>query len=219
MIGKPKIYLVHAQRVSIDPIEAAFQSLWPEARPAHLLEESLFSDFGRDGRLTEAMIERFRALGRYCVGAGADAILFTCSAFGPAIDAVKRDQRIPVLKPNEALYDELLDNGGRIALLATFAPTIPSMMAEIAAYSGTKSASLRVDTHLVEGALDALQNNRPDEHNRLIADAARSFANHNAIAFAQFSMAPARALAEAHIKIPLLTTPDTAIRKLRTLMV
>ena len=117
------------------------------------------------------------------------------------------------------MYDELLDNGGRIALLATFAPTIPSMMTEIAAHSGTKSASLRVDTHLVEGALDALQNNRPDEHNRLIADAARSFANHDAIALAQFSMAPARALAEAHIKIPLLTTPDTAIRKLRTLMV
>ena len=224
MTGEPKIYLVHAQRVSIDPIEAAFQSLWPEARLAHLLEDSLFSDFGRDGGLTEAMIERFRALGRVCVGAGADAILFTCSAFGPAIDALKRDLRIPVLKPNEALYDELLDNGGRIALLATFAPTIPSMMAEITAYSGTrsageKSASLRVDAHLVEGALDALQNNRPDEHNRLIADASRSFATHDAIAFAQFSMAPARAMAEAHIRIPLLTTPDTAIRKLMTLMV
>lgn len=218
MTGKPKIYLVHAQRVSIDPVEAAFRSLWPEARPAHLLEDSLFSDFGRDGRLTDAMIERFRALGRYCALAGADAILFTCSAFGPAIDAVKRDHRIPVLKPNEALYDEILTYHGRIALLATFAPTLPSMMSEIAAHPRAKSASLHVDTHLVEGALDALQNNRPDEHNHLIAGAARAFAEHDVIAFAQFSMAPARALAESQIKIPLLTTPDSAIGRLKTLM-
>ncbi|MFM9886167.1 MAG: aspartate/glutamate racemase family protein [Burkholderiales bacterium] len=218
MIGTPKIYLVHAQRVSIDPIEAAFRSLWPDARLAHLLEDSLFSDFARDGRLTEAMIERFRALGRYCAAAGADAILFTCSAFGPAIDAVKCDQRIPVLKPNEALYDELIAHRGRIALLATFAPTLPSMMAEIAAYPGAEGASLQVDTHLVEGALDALQGHRPDEHNRLIADAARAFSAHDVIAFAQFSMAPARASAEAHIKIPLLTTPDSAVRKLKALI-
>lgn len=218
MIKQPKIYLVHAQRVSMDPIEAAFRSLWPEARIAHLLEDSLFTDFGHDGRLTEAMIERFRALGRYCVAAGADAILFTCSAFGPAIDAVKRDQRIPVLKPNEALYDELIARSGRIALLATFAPTITSMSAEIGAYAKGTGSALALDTHLVGGALGALMAHRPDEHNRLIAEAACAFPDHDAIAFGQFSMAPARALAEARTRVPILTTPDSAIRKLKTLM-
>ena len=214
----PKIYLVHAQRVSMDPIATAFQSAWPEARTAHLLEESLFTDFGRDGRLTDTMIERFRSLGRYCVSAGADAILFTCSAFGPAIDAVKRDQSIPVLKPNEALYDEMIAIGGRIVLLATFPPTITSMSAEITAHAKSRGVSLQLDTHLVEGALDALMQHRPDEHYRLIADGGAKFQGHDAIAFGQFSMAPARSLAAARVSTPILTTPDGAIRKLKALM-
>jgi Asp/Glu/Hydantoin racemase len=214
----PKIYLVHAQRVSMAPIESAFRTEWPAARIAHLLDESLFDDFSRDGRLTDAMVERFRMLGNYCVNAGADAILFTCSAFGAAIDAVKRDHRIPVLKPNEALYDEMLAIGGRIVLLATFAPTIVSMSAEIAAHAKAKGVSLVLDTHLVAGALDALMQNRPDEHHRLIAEAAAAFPRHDAIAFGQFSMAPARGLVTARVSNPILTTPDSAIRKLKAMM-
>ncbi len=218
VIDQPKIYLVHVQTISMAPVEASFRSHWPQARLAHLLDDSLFSDALLDGRLTEAMIERFRVLGRYCAAAHADAILFTCSAFGPAIDAVKRDQSIPVLKPNEAMYDELMTERGRVALLATFAPTLPSMMAEIEEQMKAKGIRLRIDTHLVEGALVALQHNRPEEHHRLIAEAAGAFADYDAIAFAQFSMAPARELAQARVRAPILTTPDSAIRKLKTLM-
>lgn len=218
MTDKPKIYLVHAQPISMAPVEASFRSHWPQARLAHLLDDSIFSDYGLDGCLTDAMIERFRELGRYCAAAHADAILFTCSAFGRAIDAVKRDQSIPVLKPNEAMYDELMTKRGRIALLATFAPSLPSMMAEIEEHMKATGVQLQVDTHLVEGALDALRQNRPDEHNRLIAEAAGAFADHDAVAFAQFSMAPARELAQARVRNPILTTPDSAIKKLKVLM-
>lgn len=218
MTEQPKIYLVHAQLISMAPVEAGFRSHWPQARLAHLLDDSLFSDYGHDGCLTEAMIERFRELGRYCAAAHADAILFTCSAFGRAIDAVKRDQSIPVLKPNEAMYDDLMSKRGRIVLLATFAPSLPSMMAEIEEQMQAKGVRLQIDTHLVEGALDALRHNRPEEHNRLIAEAAGAFADHDAIAFAQFSMAPARELAQTRVRAPILTTPDSAIRKLKSLM-
>jgi hypothetical protein len=173
MTEHPKIYLVHAQRVSMDPVEASFRAHWPQARLAHLLDESLSTDAVLDGCLTDAMIERFRKLGRYCADANADAILFTCSAFGRAIDAVKRDHRFPVLKPNEALYDELLTRRGRIALLATFAPTLPAMTAELDESMQERGVRLQVDTHLVEGALDALRDKRPEEHNRLIAEGGR----------------------------------------------
>ena len=140
MIERPKIYLVHALPVSMAPIADAFRSDWPQAQVANLLDDSLFCDFGRYKRLTDAMVERFREFGNYCKQAGADAVMFTCSAFGPAIDAVKRDQHIPVLKPNEALYDALTKQRGRVALLATFEPTLPSMMAEIAALGAFDSA-------------------------------------------------------------------------------
>jgi hypothetical protein len=214
----PKIYLVHAMALSMGPVEASFRKIWPQARLAHLLEDSLPADLEQEGLLTDAMTGRFRDLGRYCASAGADAILFSCSAFGPAIEAVKGDHRIPVLKPNEALYDELVARRGRVALLATFQPSLPSMLAEIEAHARQAGAQLEVRACLVDGALDALMSGNAEEHNRLIAAAGLAHADCESIAFAQFSMAPAAVLAEERLGRPVLTTPDSAVRKLKSLM-
>ncbi|MFL6840153.1 MAG: arylsulfatase, partial [Bradyrhizobium sp.] len=102
-----RIALIHALKHSIVPIEASFAKLWPEARLMNLLDDSLSADLARDGWLTEGMTERFLSLGRYAVRTGADAILFTCSAFGPCIEAVARAHvPMPVLKPNEAMIEQ-----------------------------------------------------------------------------------------------------------------
>src|SRR5439155_1015726 len=63
-------------------------------------------------------------------GIGVDTILYTCSAFGEAIDAVARATPMPVLKPNEAMFAEALHLGTHIGLLATFQPSIPALEQE-----------------------------------------------------------------------------------------
>ena len=83
-----RIALIHALKHSIAPIEASFARLWPEAQLANLLDDTLASDLAREGELTAAMTARFVDLARYARSCGADAILFTCSAFGPCIEAV-----------------------------------------------------------------------------------------------------------------------------------
>src|ERR1700712_5835329 len=102
-----RITLVHALKHSIVPIEAAFAKLWPEAQLMNLLDDSLSADLARDGKLTDAMTERFLSLGRYATSTGSNAILFTCSPFGPCIEAVARAHApMPVLKPNEAMIEQ-----------------------------------------------------------------------------------------------------------------
>lgn len=126
-----RIALIHALRHSPPPIEAAFARLWPEATLMNLLDDSLSADLARDGRITEAMTGRFLSLAGYARATGADGILFTCSAFGPCIEAVQRAlSPLPVLKPNEAMIEEAQAIGGRIGLLASFAPTLQSMPPE-----------------------------------------------------------------------------------------
>ena len=78
-----RIALIHALQHSLPPIAASFAKLWPEAELMNLLDDSLSADLAREGGLTRGMTERFLKLGRYATGSGADAILFTCSAFGP----------------------------------------------------------------------------------------------------------------------------------------
>jgi aspartate/glutamate racemase len=213
-----RIALIHALKVSIPPIEAAFARLWPEARLANLLDDSLATDLARDGELTPAMIERFRALARYAASCGADGILFTCSAFGPCIAAAAADLApMPVLTPNEAMIEEavaLVGPTARIGLLATFAPTLATMPAEFAAVA----PGIQIQPCLSAASLTALQAGDGAGHDRAAAEAAHAIAGCDVIALAQFSLARAAEAVAAATGKRVVTTPDSAVRKLRRLL-
>ena len=207
-----RITLIHALKHSIVPIEASFARLWPEATLMNLVDDSLSADLARDGHLTSAMTDRFLVLGRYAVSTGADAILFTCSAFGPCIEAVARELApMPVLKPSEAMVELAAARGHRIGLLSTFPPTLASMPAEF-------PRSVEVVPKLAAGAMAALDRGDRAEHDRLVVEAARDLRDCDLIALAQYSMAPAAALVEEASRLPVLTTPDSAVLKLKQLL-
>ena len=213
-----RIALIHALAHSPPPIEAAFARLWPEVRRTNLLDDSLSADLARDGALTPAMTDRFLTLARYAAGTGADAILFTCSAFGPCIEACAAVLApMPVLKPNEAMIEEALalaGPAGRIGLMASFAPTLASMPAEFAA----AAPGIALVPCLAEGALAALDRGDGAGHDRLAAQAATALRDCDAIVLSQFSLArAAEAVARATGKT-VLTTPDSAVRKLKRLL-
>ncbi|WMT74851.1 aspartate/glutamate racemase family protein [Bradyrhizobium sp. Ash2021] len=207
-----RITLVHALKHSIVPVETAFAKLWPEARLMNLLDDSLSADLAREGRLSEAMTERFLELGRYAAGTGADGILFTCSAFGPCIEAVARAHApMPVLKPNEAMIEQAVARGRRIGLLSTFPPTLASMPPEF-------PASIEIVPKLAEGALAALDRGDRAEHDRLVSEASKDLRDCDLIALAQYSLAPAAAMVAEATGRPILTTPDSAVLKLKGML-
>lgn len=214
----PRIALIHAVRSSIDPIAAAFHEGWPEARPFHLLDDSLLADSDAAGGLSAEIRRRIQALAHYAVVAGAQGILFTGSAFGPAIEDVAKDLAVPVLKPYEAMLEEAFDRDRRFGLVATYAATLTLMRRDIAALAASRKVQVDVETALAPGALAALEEGRVEEHNRLVAEAFRSVSNRNVILLAQFSMI--RALPKIYVRPGqvVLTAPGAAVRKLKTLL-
>lgn len=218
-MAQPRIVLIHALRDSVAPAMAAMASGWPQARIANLLDNSLSADLAaRHGVIEDSIVDRFLALGRYARATGADGILFTCSAFGVAIDAVKADLRLPVLKPNEAGLEAALAAGRRIALLATFPSTIPSMTHELEAMAAARGIVPTIMTRVVAGALAALQGGDAARHDALIAAAVADFASADAVVLAQFSMARAADALAPALRARVLTTPDSAVGKLRRLV-
>jgi Asp/Glu/hydantoin racemase len=158
------------------------------------------------------MTERFLALGDYAAATGANGILFTCSAFGPCIEAVARAHaRMPVLKPNEAMIERAVTMGKRIGLLSTFPPTLASMPPEF-------PTSVQVVPKLAEGALAALDRGDRATHDRLIVEASKDLRDCDVIALAQFSIAATAPLVAEATGRPVVTTPDSAIEKLMRLL-
>ena len=152
------------------------------------------------------MTDRFLALGRYAASTGADAILFTCSAFGPCIEAVAREHApMPVLKPNEAMIEQAAARGrpDRFALDVSADPGFDA--------ARNFPAAVEIVPKLAEGALAALDRGDRAEHDRLVAAASRDLRDCDLIALAQYSMAPAAALVAEASGRPVLTTPDSAV--------
>jgi len=216
----PRIVLFHATPVAMAPVQDSMARLWPEAEAVNLLDDGLTIDRAKDGEeLSEKLIERFVALGRYAhERIGADGILVTCSAFGPAIDRMVDALPIPVVKPNEAMFREAIAAGDRIGMLATFAPAVVTMEAEFAEEAARLGSSARLETILVDDAMDPLRKGDAETHNRLIAERAPELAHCDAILLAHFSTSRAASLVRQRVSKPVLSAPATAVGRLRQLV-
>lgn len=206
-----RIALIHALAHSIAPINEAMERDWPEAIRMNLVDDSLSGDLAAGQGLDAAMHQRFQRLAQYAFDCGSDAILFTCSAFGPCIEQVARKHAPrPVLKPNEAMIAAAVATTQRVGLVATFEATLRSMPPEF-------PANVAVECIFAPGALAALNAGDAQRHDALVAQAALEAVRRGCgvIALAQFSMARAQARVAAATGLPVLTTVDSALAMLK----
>lgn len=218
-----RIALIHALPESISPIHEALAQEWPEARAFDLLDSSLPGDLACAGRVDPTLSRRFMELARYAASAGEErdrtaGILFTCSAFGPAIQAVKAAMSIPVLHPNESAFEQAVSIGGRVGLLVTFPPSLHSLEVQLHEQARLRGVELSIVSRNVEGALDALHGSDFATHDRLIAAAADELPLTDSLILGQFSMARAASSIKPIPSREVLTTPTSAVRGLRALV-
>ena len=215
MADHPRVALIHATKVAIDPIEEAVAKLWPEAETISILEEGLSVDRAKSAELSGDLVRRIVDLSRYAETAGADGVLFTCSAFGSAIERADFESNIPVMKPNEAMFDTAFSHGDRVVMLYTFPPAAGGMEDEFRDAAREKGSTAQISSIFCDGALDAKKAGDDGTHNRLIADTAATVEDADVILLAQFSMAGAVDAVRARTDIPVLTSPEAAIEEIR----
>jgi Asp/Glu/hydantoin racemase len=213
-----RIGLVHAVQVAMAPIEAAFRECWPDAARMNVFDDSLAPDLERAQKLTEGLNARIALLADYCIDSGCAAVLFTCSSFGAAIEAKARAAKAPVLKPNEAMFEQALALGVKIGMLTTFPPAAAPMEEEFRTEAKRQGSKATIETRCVPEAMAAAKSGDYDQHNRLLREAAAHFAGFDALLLAQFSMAPALREVRQGIDIPVLSSPHAAVEKLQKLL-
>jgi Asp/Glu/hydantoin racemase len=217
-MARKRIALIHAVAVAMPPVAAAFAEQWPDAELVNLLDDSLSVDRGKSPELSPEMHRRVTALADYAHGLGADGILYTCSAFGAAIEAAARATGKPVLKPNEAMFEAAIAAGAKIGMIGTFERSLPGMEQEFRDLVAERGARASITSICVPAAMPALQKGDRATHDALLAEAAPQLAGCDAIMLAQFSTSVAAPAVQLRVKVPVLTSPGSAVAKMKRLL-
>ncbi len=218
MTDAKRIALIHATRIAIDPIVSIFQSDWPETEHVSILDESLAIDRSKQDHLTEELSERIIALCRHAEGLGSDGVLFTCSAFGTAIEKAAGSATIPVLKPNEAMFEKAFSLGDRATMIYTFPPAVAGMEQEFHSEAVRCHSAAKIQSIYAEGARQAIEQGDIEKHNKIISQTVSEVKDADVILLAHFSMARATKQAMTATDIPVLNSPATAIEKIKSLI-
>jgi hypothetical protein len=86
---------------------------------------------------------------------------------------------------------------------------------EFVAASGSQA---RLRTIVVDGAMDALRKGDAETHNSLVAARAAELADCDAIMLAHFSTSRAYEQARGKVAVPVLTSPDSAVDRMRAMV-
>ena len=213
-----RIILIHATRVAIDPIEQVMKDHWPDAEVVSILEEGLSIDRASGAVPLSELNHRIVGLARYAEQLNPTGILYTCSAFGEGIEQAADTSTIPVLKPNEAMFEAAFEQGKRIAMIYTFPPAVAGMEQEFRDEAQLLKSSATIQSVYAEGALDALKAGDKQQHHDIIAQCASRIDDADVIILAHFSMARAAQTVRGATTLPVLTSPEAAMSKMKALI-
>ncbi|MFE9644373.1 hypothetical protein ACFYO0_09645 [Streptomyces sp. NPDC006365] len=121
----PTAAVINATSASVEPARTALAEGYPEASVWSLLDDRLISDAEASGGLTPALSDRMLSLIAYAVHGGADAVLLSCSMYGPVLEQARREHRLPMLSSDEALFAEVARRRfGSVLLLGHLIPAV-----------------------------------------------------------------------------------------------
>ena len=214
-----KAVIIHTSFVSIEKLKTLCANNLPGVTVHHIVDDSLLAEVMENNGITSGITER---MGYYVQSAeiiGADVVLSQCSSMGEAIDIVQKSTKIPLLKIDQAMAEQAVEMGEKIAVVATVASTLkPScnLLLQVAKERGRK---IELQKILVDGALDILlRKGNKEMHNSMVLEKIKSLdGSCDVIVLAQGSMVVL--LPElAHIKTPILTSPESGIKRLKSVL-
>lgn len=214
------IAYLHTSSVLIPLFTGLSQQELPGVGQFHMVDESLIRNTIRAGRLTKSTVRRVLSAVESAHEGGADAVVVTCSSLGPAADIARNIFDFPVIRVDEAMAEAAVRAGRRIGVSATLRTTLEPTVALLREKAEDANREVEVVEALCDGAFDAVLSGDTATHDRLLADSLkRLLQTVDVVVLAQASMARViETLPESSKQIPILSSPQLAVRQARALL-
>lgn len=195
--------LLHTSPVHVPVFDALRDETHPDLELRHHVDEDLLSRARERG--PDAVADAVRAALVRAAADGARAVLCTCSTIGAVAEAAAPEAGVPVLRVDRPMAAAAVAAGERIVVLATVASTLAPTVALIEEEAARAGRPVTVRTLLAGDAWDRFTAGDTEAYVRLVAAAADTVTDADAIVLAQASMAPARRLTTT--PVPVLSSP------------
>jgi Asp/Glu/hydantoin racemase len=216
----PCLAFIHTSHVLIPTFATLAKNELPGIKIFHMVDESLIQNTIAANTLTKTTIRRLVDMIGSAHDGGADAVMVTCSSIGEAIPIARRVYDFPVFRVDEAMAEKAVQDATRIGVAATLQTTLQPTVALLEEKAQARGRPIEILGHLCEGAFQSVLSGDTDRHDRLVSSALLELAKRvDAIVLAQASMARVvNTLPRDAIRIPVLSSPDLAVRRARDVL-
>ncbi|MEV0385538.1 aspartate/glutamate racemase family protein [Nonomuraea sp. NPDC050643] len=210
------VAVVNATLASMRPAGDGLGEGFPEATAWHLLDDRLVTDADAAGGMTPALMRRMLTLVDYAVRGGADAVLLSCSMYGPAAALARRLHDVPVTGSDEAMFAEVgRRRPGTVLLLGS----LDSAAADSARRLRAVADGVEVRAASAPGAAAAAAaQDWPALTDALARAAGPALGTADLVLLGQYSISPVRAELGDRLGVPVLSPPLAAATALREVL-
>ncbi|MCR8631278.1 aspartate/glutamate racemase family protein [Paenibacillus radicis (ex Xue et al. 2023)] len=193
-------------------IQPIFREELPGCRLVTIIDDSLIADVIGAGKVTPDVTRRLVQYYRHAEEIGADVILNTCSSVGEVADWAMPMFRTPIIKIDEAMAQLATKRFDRIGVLATLPTTLEPTRRLLQKEAEQQERKVEVLDALAVGAYQALVAGHPEEHDRLILEAAKSIAvRADVLVLAQGSMVRMEEALKQATGLPVYSSPRLGV--------
>ncbi|UUZ96461.1 aspartate/glutamate racemase family protein [Paenibacillus sp. P25] len=212
----PTVVAIYTGQGLAERVQPIFREEPPDCRLVNIIDDSLIADVIRAGQVTTAVSRRSLQYYRNAEEIGADVIFNTCSSVGEAADYARPLLDVPIVKIDDAMARLAAGQYERIGVLATPPTTLEPTRRLLLREADRLRRKIRVLDALAQGAYQALVSGDPEEHDRLILDAAKSVAaDAEALVLAQGSMARMEEALRRETGLPVYSSPRLGVLAVR----
>lgn len=214
------LVLVHTVPLLVGMFDRLGKKVLPDVRFKHVVDEPLLERIRERGHLSPQDAARLQTHVELAQEIHAGAVLVTCSTVSPCVDELPSRNSFPVIKIDQAMLAHAVGAGARIGVVATVTTTLEPTQQALVAEAARRGRPIETQMVFVPDAFAALARGDGTLHDSLVKQVVLDLApGVDAIVLAQASMVRVLdGFAPGECPVPILTSPETALRHVKDLM-
>jgi len=210
-----KAAIFHTSAATLGLFQTLTANIMPGVEIVHFVEDSMIRDVMKHGGPTPEINARIASYVQSAEKAGCAIFMTACSSIGASVEQCQFLTRMPVTRIDEAMVEEAIGKGPRIAVLATVETTLKPTLEYIQRKAREAGKEIIIQPTLMAEAFKALLAGDNETHDRIVsAGLQEALAQADVVVLAQASMARVMS-GMPPSDVPVLTSPERGVQRLK----